>query len=159
MPIAEKKSFRDFIEIISKRNNYQYDYSLLSEIDYNRFGSDRLIPIVCKTHGEVMMHQGKHASIKGSKCTRCIKDLKSSIKENDYNNAKFKQEENIKYLLTTMYGNSGFHKVWLDKNLTIYIDCIKHGNIRKIFRHQSHLDLTTASKKCVTCRRKTNNNT
>ena len=152
MAFNTKRSFNDFISIMSERNNYQYDYSLISEEDYNKFGSDRLIQIICNVHGPVMVHQGKHSSVKGCKCPECIADLKSDKINQYYEATKIKQQRNIDFLISTFYGDKTLYNVYLDNDLNIHIDCVKHGNIRTIKRYQSSLDLTTACQKCTTCR-------
>lgn len=146
-----KKLFQEFIKIMSERNSYEYDYSLIIEEDYYAYSSERLIPIICKIHGKVMVHQGKHSSVKGCRCPKCIEDDKLSKSSKAYNIAKTKQEKNIKFLKTTFYGDTNLYSIWLDKNLSIHINCIKHGNIRTIGRHQSHIDLSNVFKKCTHC--------
>lgn len=152
MSTKVKRSFQEFIQVMSERNNYQYDYSLVSEKDYYKYGSDRLIPIICNIHGEVMVHQGKHASIRGCKCPKCIEDTKLNRSSQAYDAAKIKQEANIELLKTTLYGNTDLYLIWMDEQLSIHIDCVVHGTIRIINRYQSYMDLSNVSQKCTHCR-------
>lgn len=148
----EKRSFEEFIKVMSERNNHEYDYSLVSKEDYYAFGSERFIPIVCKTHGTVMVNQKKHSSVKGCKCPKCIEESKELKSANHYINAKEKQTQNMATLLDGIYGNKDLYYVYMDDSLTIHIDCLKHGSIRTITRYSMHVDLSTASQKCTKCK-------